>query len=125
MELKPCDESTDEYIIFCAVMDTLENLCEKKFDLFQVVGFRKMASQESVPGDIYEVKIKTTEEGEDNVVHAKIWKPEGEEEAKVAAYKKGMKEADDFSWEDTDNVPGVLPEVNAGPQTIGISDKVN
>ena len=44
MELKPCDESTDEYIIFCAVMDTLENLCEKKFDLFQVVGFRKMAS---------------------------------------------------------------------------------
>ena len=46
----------------------------------------------------------------------------------LAAWKKGTNESDDFSWDESNNVPGVeIPGLKEEPETIQvpISDKVN
>ena len=45
----------------------------------------------------------------------------------LAAFKQGKNEADEFNWEEADNVPGIeIPGLApAEPQGIPISDKVN
>ena len=79
-ELKTCDESSEEYMMFFQVMEALQALCGKEFAMFQVIGYRILPKDESISGNVYETKIRVAESGDDNTVHAKIWKPEGEEE---------------------------------------------
>ena len=45
----------------------------------------------------------------------------------LAAFKQGKNEADEFNWEEADNVPGIeIPGLApVEPQGIPISDKVN
>lgn len=33
-ELQPCEEGSDEHLMFCSVMEELESLCAKQFDCF-------------------------------------------------------------------------------------------
>lgn len=94
-----------------------------------MLGYQRWAEQpEAVAGNVYETKIRVAEEADGNIMHVKVWQPAAgtEEAAKVAALRQGLKEADEFAWEDSHNVPGIeIPGMEPEPQGIPISDKVN
>ena len=58
-EWKPCDESHEEYLTFVSVMERLETLCEKSFDMFNVTGYREIGNlPETFKGKLIEAKIR-------------------------------------------------------------------
>lgn len=40
-DLLPCEEGSDEHLMFCSVMEELESLCGGSFECFQVLGMTK------------------------------------------------------------------------------------
>ena len=58
-EWKSCDESHEEYLTFVSVMERLETLCEKSFDMFNVTGYREIGNlPETFKGKLIEAKIR-------------------------------------------------------------------
>ena len=47
--LTPCVEGSDEHLMFVAIMEELESLCQQQFSCFQVLGFTKQV----VAGTMY------------------------------------------------------------------------
>ena len=66
--LLPCEEGSDEHLMFCQIMEELESLTNQQFACFIVVGFTKQV----VAGTLYQAKIKVAEEGETPFVFAKV-----------------------------------------------------
>ena len=66
--LTPCEEGSDEHLLFCQVMEELEGLCGQQFSCFVVQGYTKQV----VAGMVYQAKIKVAESGDTPVVHAKV-----------------------------------------------------
>jgi len=119
-EWKACEDGSEEHLLFCSVMPSLESLCEKEsFDAFAVLGYQRWADQpEAVPGTVYEAKIRTAEESDGNILHVKVWKPptDSGEEGRVAALRQGLKETDEFAWTEEHNVAGAgIPGIEVAP----------
>ena len=109
-EWKTCDESSEEYLTFVSVMEKLETLCETSFAMFNVIGYQEIGNlPETFTGNLFEAKVRISDSESGNFLQIKVWKPAAEsgEAPVLAAYKKDKSESDDFSWEDSDNVPGV------------------
>lgn len=67
-ELLPCEEGSDEHLMFCQIMEELESLCSQQFPCFMVEGFTKQV----VAGTLYQAKIKVAESGDTPYVHVKV-----------------------------------------------------
>ena len=66
--LIPCEEGSDQHLMFCQIMEELESLCGAQFSCFIVLGY----TQQVVQGTMYQAKIKVAESGETPVVHIKV-----------------------------------------------------
>lgn len=88
--LSHCEEGSDEYLIFCGVMQELESLCGEQFSCFIVQGFSK-SEQDGLK--VYQAKIRVAEIGETPLVHVKINvhppNPDLERGPELTAFKKG------------------------------------
>ena len=78
--------------------------------MFNVTGYQEIGNlPETFTGNLYEAKVRTNDSESGSFLQIKVWKPAAEsgQQPVLVAYKKDKNEADDFSWEESDNVPGV------------------
>lgn len=112
-ELHPCEEGSDEHLMFCQVMEELESLCSQQFACFIVQGYTKQV----VAGTMYQAKIKVAEDGETPFVFVKVLKhlPHTGKGPEVMAFKANQAENAPLEFGDMDGVVRTCLEVVEEP----------
>ena len=104
--MKPCEEGSDEHLLFCSVMEELESLCGKQFACFLVLGY----TSQVVAGTMFQAKIRVSEEGDTPIVHCKVWRhlPHTGKEPELMAFKNDQTEDAPFNFTEMDGVMRAL-----------------
>lgn len=71
-------------------MENLEQVTDKKFEMFQILGYTQV-------DDVYQVKIKVSE-AEDGILHAKI-KKEADKDAELLKFKDAQTATAEFDFD--------------------------